>query len=53
LPVGLQIVGPPRADARVLAGAKALEEILDLQESVPIDPREENAANPRHQVYSR
>jgi amidase len=52
LPVGLQIVGPPRADARVLAGAKALEEILDLQESVPIDPREENAANPRHQVYS-
>jgi len=40
LPVGLQIVGPPRAEARVLAGAKALEDILGLKGKTPIDPRE-------------
>ena len=39
LPVGLQIVGPPRAEARVLAGAKALEDILGLKGKTPIDPR--------------
>jgi amidase len=42
LPVGLQIVGPPRAEARVLAGAKVLEDILGLKDRVPIDPREGN-----------
>jgi amidase len=39
LPVGLQIVAPPRAEARLLAGAKLLEDILGLQASVPIDPK--------------
>jgi amidase len=37
--VGLQIVGPARAEGRVLAGARALELILDLRPSTPIDPR--------------
>jgi amidase len=39
LPVGLQIVGPPRAEARVLAGAKLLEDLLGLRGITPIDPR--------------
>jgi amidase len=39
LPVGLQIVGPPRAEARVLAGAKMLEDVLGQRGSTPIDPR--------------
>jgi amidase len=38
-PVGLQIVGPPRKEGRVLAGARALEQILDLRPVTPIDPR--------------
>jgi len=38
LPVGLQIVAPPRAEARLLAGAKVLEEILGVPTG-PIDPR--------------
>ncbi len=44
LPVGLQIVGPPRAEARVLAGAKLLEDMLGLRGSVPIMPRVDGAA---------
>jgi amidase len=39
LPVGLQMVAPPRADARLLAGARLLETILGIADSVPIDPR--------------
>ncbi len=39
LPVGLQIVGPPRGEARILAGAKVLEDILGLRGTTPIDPR--------------
>lgn len=39
LPVGLQIIGPPRAEGRVLAGAKVLEDILGLRDLLPIDPR--------------
>jgi amidase len=42
LPVGLQIVGPPRSEGRVLAGAKALEDILGLKTRTPIDPRSGN-----------
>lgn len=38
LPVGLQIVGPHRGEARVLAGAKMLEDILGLRGRVPIMP---------------
>ena len=39
LPVGLQIAGPPRGEARVLAAAKALEDILGVRGTTPIDPR--------------
>jgi amidase len=39
LPVGLQIVGPPRSEGRVLAGTKALEDILGLKGQTPIEPR--------------
>lgn len=39
LPVGLQVVGPPRGEASLLAGARVLEDILGLRNSTPIDPR--------------
>lgn len=39
LPVGLQVVAPCRAEARLLAGAKLLEDILAVPVSLPIDPR--------------
>ena len=39
LPVGMQIVGRPGDDGKVLAGAVLLEEILGLETTNPIDPR--------------
>jgi amidase len=39
LPVGLQIVAPPRGEARLLAGARMLEDVLGLRGTTPIDPR--------------
>jgi amidase len=39
LPIGLQIVGPPRGEARILGAAKALEDILGVRGTTPIDPR--------------
>ena len=39
LPVGLQIVGKPRGEAGLLAAAAALEDVLGLAGSVPIEPR--------------
>jgi len=39
LPVGLQVVAPPRAEARVLAGAKLIENLLGLRAVTPIEPR--------------
>ena len=39
LPVGLQVVAPPRGEAQLLSGARALEDILGLRGSTPIDPR--------------
>ena len=39
LPIGLQIVGPPKSEARILAAGALLEEMLGLAEQVPIDPR--------------
>jgi len=39
LPVGLQIAGPPRSEARILAAAQVLEDILGLRGTTPIDPR--------------
>lgn len=37
MPVGLQLIGPPRGDAKVLAVAHAVEQVLDLG-TTPIDP---------------
>ena len=39
LPVGIQIVGPPRRDDSVLSAAAQLEQVLDLKPKTPIDPR--------------
>jgi amidase len=39
LPVGLQMVAPPRGEAQLLAGARALDDILGLRDATPIDPR--------------
>jgi amidase len=39
LPVGLQMVAPPRGEAKLLAGAKVLEDILGLRGTTPIDPK--------------
>jgi amidase len=39
LPVGIQLVGPPRAEAALLAGARLLESLINATPSVPIDPR--------------
>jgi amidase len=39
LPVGLQMVAAPRGEARLLAGAKVLEDILGIRGTTPIDPR--------------
>ncbi len=39
LPVGLQIIAPPKREDRVLAGAKLLEDLLGLRGSTPITPR--------------
>ena len=39
LPVGLQVAGFCRSDARVLAGAKLIEDILGFRDRTPIDPR--------------
>jgi amidase len=38
LPVGLQIVGPPRGEARVLAAAAMMEQVLGIASRLPIDP---------------
>ena len=39
LPVGLQMVAPPRNEAGLLAGARVLEDILGVHGTTPIDPR--------------
>ncbi|MEE8532653.1 MAG: amidase family protein [Alphaproteobacteria bacterium] len=39
LPVGLQIVGPPRGEAGVLAAGALFEEAAGLSHELPIDPR--------------
>jgi amidase len=40
LPVGIQIIASPRAEAKLLASAKLLESMLGLAALVPIDPRQ-------------
>ncbi|MEK9662285.1 MAG: amidase family protein, partial [Alphaproteobacteria bacterium] len=39
LPVGLQLVAPPRGETELLSFAAQLEAILDLDTGVPTDPR--------------
>lgn len=39
LPVGLQIVGPLRGEARLLSAAKLVEDMAGVAGRVPIDPR--------------
>jgi amidase len=39
LPVGLQLVGPPRSEARLLAAGALLEDMLGIAPQLPIDPR--------------
>ena len=39
LPVGLQLVGPPRSEARLIAMASYLEALIDVKPKTPIDPR--------------
>jgi amidase len=39
LPIGLQLVGPPRSEARLLSMASYIESLLDLNPKTPIDPR--------------
>lgn len=43
LPVGLQMVAPPRGEAPLLSAAAALEAELGLARQVPIDPRAPDA----------
>ena len=46
LPVGLQIVAPGRAEAKLLAGARFIEQVLGLGAITPIDPRGELVLHP-------
>jgi amidase len=39
LPIGLQLVGPPRSEARLFSMAAYLETLLDVKPKTPIDPR--------------
>jgi amidase len=39
MPVGLQIIGPNREEAKLLAGAKFMEDVFSLGAITPIDPR--------------
>lgn len=39
LPVGLQMVGPPRGEAALLAAAAGFEQISGLASQTPLDPR--------------
>ena len=39
LPVGIQLIAPPRAEAQLLAGAKLLEDVLGLGAITPVEPR--------------
>jgi amidase len=52
LPVGLQIVAPPRGEGQILAAAKVLEDILGLRGRTPINPRvaSSTAARPAAQA---
>jgi amidase len=44
LPVGLQIVGPLRGEARLLGIAKLIEDMAGITARLPVDPRKGSAA---------
>ena len=39
LPVGLQMIGPPRGEAPLLSAAALFEELMGIANMLPIDPR--------------
>ena len=39
LPIGLQLIGPPRSEARLLSMAAYIESLLDVKPRTPINPR--------------
>jgi amidase len=39
LPVALQLVGPPRGEARLIAAAQLMEHVFGIAPRLPIDPR--------------
>lgn len=39
LPVGLQVVGPPRGEAALLGAASLIEDVFGISGKAPIDPR--------------
>ncbi len=39
MPVGIQLIGPPRGEAKLLAVAKAIEDAVGIAGLTPIDPR--------------
>lgn len=39
MPVGIQLIGQPRGEAKLLQVAKGIEDVLGLANCVPIDPR--------------
>ncbi|MGN6464036.1 MAG: amidase [Rhizobiaceae bacterium] len=41
MPVGIQLIGPPRGEAKLLAVAKAIEDAVGFRGKTPIDPRSE------------
>jgi amidase len=47
LPIGLQIIGPPRSDAKLLAIGAYLEDLLDVSPQTPIEPRSHQPASSR------
>jgi amidase len=39
LPIGLQIIGPPRSEARLFAVGSYLERLLEVSPQAPIEPK--------------
>ena len=39
LPIGLQVIGPPRSDAQLLAVGSYLERLLQVSPRPPVEPR--------------
>ncbi|HSE00090.1 MAG TPA: amidase family protein [Burkholderiales bacterium] len=39
LPIGLQLMGPPRSEAKLISMASYLEALLDVKPKTPVDPR--------------